>query len=207
MWSKSKLAIILSRLKQFENPKVILEQYSTDPEVAADMLWFAFMQGDIKEKTIADLGCGPGIFGIGAALLGAKRVYFVDMDEFAINTTKENIASLKGLLRGAELHLVKSKVEDFNKKVDVVLQNPPFGTKIKHHDKIFLSKAFQIADVVYSIHKITSRDFIEAFAKDNGFRVTHFIPYKMRLPATMKHHRKRMIIVEVGCWRIEKLKT
>ena len=59
--SKSSLAVALSKLKGFEKPKVKKEQYMTDSEVAADILWNAFMDGYIDDKTIADLGSGTGI--------------------------------------------------------------------------------------------------------------------------------------------------
>ena len=35
------------------------------------------MNNDIKDKTIADLGCGTGILGLGAAVLEAKKVYLI----------------------------------------------------------------------------------------------------------------------------------
>ncbi len=203
MASKSELAILLSSLKQFENPKILLEQYSTDPEIAATVLWNAYMQGDIQKKRIADLGCGPGIFGIGAAVLGAKSVCFVDMDEFAITTTKQNLALVQQLNK-SKIQIIQSDVKEFTQKVDVVLMNPPFGTKIKHHDRLFLTKSFEIADMVYSIHKLTSKAFIEAFAKDSNFEITHIWPYKMRLVRSMKHHKKPVMPIEVACWRLRK---
>lgn len=199
MLTKSGLSIALSKLKQFDNPKLIYEQYSTEPEIAAQILWFAFMQGDIKSKTIADLGCGPGIFGIGATLLGAKEVYFVDKDEYAIKTTLQNIKKTT-----INSHLIQSNIKEFKKKVDVVLQNPPFGTKIKHHDKLFLEKAFQVSSVVYSLHKITSKGFIEAIAKDYNFQITHMLPFNMYLKRTMKFHKKPKYLVKVACWRLSK---
>jgi putative methylase len=199
MVSKSGLAIVLSRLKQFENPKASLEQYSTDSEIAADMLWFAYMNQDIEDKKIADLGCGPGIFGIGALKIGAKFVYFVDKDDYAIKTTKENLDIEKNL------EIIKLDVSEFDKKVDTVLMNPPFGTKIKHHDKVFLQKAVSCSNVIYSIHKITSKGFIEAFSKDNGFKLTHIIPYKMALSRTMKFHKKNKVFIEVACFRLQKV--
>jgi len=207
MPSKSTLAVLLSKLKQFDKPKKVLEQYSTDPEVVADVLWFAYMQGDVQDKVIADLGCGPGIFGIGAAVLGAKTIYFVDMDDFAVNTTKSNLGNVSHLIKKTKIALVLSRVEDFNIKVDVVLQNPPFGTKIKHHDRVFLNKAFEIANTVYSIHKTTSKAFIEAFARDHGFIITHVIPYKLRLVRSMKHHKKPSYVVDAACWRLVKSKN
>ena len=72
--TKTQLAVELSRLKTFQKPKMYLEQYPTDSEIAADMLWSADMQGDIEGKVIADLGAGTGILGIGALILGAKGI-------------------------------------------------------------------------------------------------------------------------------------
>ncbi len=39
---------------------------------------------------VLDMGCGSGILGIGAKLLGAGRLCAVDIDEAAIRTTREN---------------------------------------------------------------------------------------------------------------------
>src|SRR4030042_577278 len=51
-----------------------LEQYATPAHIAADMLWEAFTAGDIEGRSVVDLGCGNGVFSIGAKLLGAKDV-------------------------------------------------------------------------------------------------------------------------------------
>ena len=76
MRSKKELAILLSKLKTFDTPKTHLEQYSTDSEIAADILWFAYQNKDIEGKKIADFGCGTGILGIGALNLGANKILF-----------------------------------------------------------------------------------------------------------------------------------
>ena len=44
--SKSQLAILLSRLASFTKPDVKSEQYPTDSEIAAEILWQAALQGD-----------------------------------------------------------------------------------------------------------------------------------------------------------------
>ena len=93
--SKSTLAIALSRLEDFSKPKVRQEQYLMDSEIGASMLWNACLLGDIGAKTIADLGCGTGILGIGALLLGAKQVIFVDSDEKALEIAKKNVLKVK----------------------------------------------------------------------------------------------------------------
>jgi len=180
----------------------MFEQYSTDPEIAGEILWFAYMQGDIKGKIIADFGCGPGIFGIGAALLLAKQVFFVDKDSNAIKICMKNIGLISDKLNKPSFKIIESDIDNFSQKVDVVLQNPPFGTKIKHHDRIFLKKAFEISDVVYSLHKITSNNFIEAFSKDSGFKLTHILPFKMNLKRSYDFHKKPKYAIDIACYRI-----
>ncbi|WP_017305436.1 50S ribosomal protein L11 methyltransferase [Spirulina subsalsa] len=41
-------------------------------------------------QTLADIGCGSGILSIGAVLLGAERVYSVDIDPLAVRAAKSN---------------------------------------------------------------------------------------------------------------------
>lgn len=44
----------------------------------------------VKGKTVADVGCGTGILAIGACLLGASKVIATDIDEVAVEVTREN---------------------------------------------------------------------------------------------------------------------
>ncbi|MFH1439262.1 MAG: METTL5 family protein [Candidatus Woesearchaeota archaeon] len=208
MASKSSLAIELSKLRVFSAAKVNLEQYPTDSEIAATVLWDAFMHGEIKDKIIADLGCGTGILGIGALLLEAKFVYFVDIDKEALEILKENIARLGIPIR--RYRIVRKDVEEVNKeyhvqiKTDTVIQNPPFGTKDKHIDKLFLEKAFSVGNIIYSFHKITSKKFISELAKDHGFNQELIHKFDFPLKASMKHHKKKTENIEVGCWKLSK---
>jgi putative methylase len=201
--SKSGLAIELSKLKIFEKPSVKLEQYATESEFAAEILWFANMTNDISGKVIVDLGCGTGVLGIGALLLGAKRVIFVDIDEKSLKLAKENLISVdKSLLDKAVF--VKKDVEDIDEEADTVIQNPPFGTKTKHIDVVFLEKAMELAPVVYSFHKLETRDFIDEKIKKSRHKKTHFWIFDWPLKMTLKHHKKKIQKIKVGCWRIER---
>ena len=45
---------------------------------------------DLTDKTVIDFGCGSGILGIAALLLGAKRVIAIDIDPQALIATRDN---------------------------------------------------------------------------------------------------------------------
>jgi len=207
MIKKSKLEIILSKLKVFSKPSLELEQYPLDGKNASDILWSAFSLGNIENKTIADLGCGTGILGIGALLLGAKKVYFLDKSPSAVKTAKENLQFVEkelGIeLKSKSLFLV-GDIKDFGTKVQAIIQNPPFGTKTEHADQLFLEKAMQISDIAYSIHKTSTLDFIKKFIEKNGFELTHKINFAFPLKQTMSFHKQKIKMVDVSLIRIER---
>jgi putative methylase len=206
--TKKQLAIILSQLKGFKDPKTRLEQYEIDSEIAAEIVWNAFYRREIKGKIIADLGCGTGILGLAVLLMEAKKVFFVDIDENAVDVAKENLKFLEEKfdvnLAGKAKFIVED-VDFFDEKVDIVIENPPFGIKgEKHADKVFLEKAFKIGGVVYSFHKAESKKFIDAVAQDNGFNVEGYWEFSWPLKHTMKFHKKKIEHIPVGCWRLVK---
>ena len=202
--SKKGLEVLLSRLEGFEEPKVRVEQYSTDASIAAEVLWQAYMKGDIGKVSV-DLGCGTGILGIGLLVLGAGKVYFVDADQKVIDRARENLAKVKSeyTLSGEAVFRCVD-INDFEEVVDLVVQNPPFGTKVRHMDKVFLKKAFEVGKVVYSFHKSETKKFVESFSRDNNFIITDVFDFEFKLKATMGHHLKKIKHVNVSCFRMEK---
>ena len=202
--SKSGLAIVLSRLEGFKIPKVRAEQYTTDSEIAADALWKGLYLGDIRQKVIADLGCGTGILGIGALLLGAKQVYFVDNDKEAIEMTETNIKNAKS--EDFSYELINKDVNEVVIKADVVIMNPPFGVKKRHADRAFLETAFELGTIVYCFSKSENKGFIDAFARDNSFKVSHIWNYDFPLKQTLSYHKRKIYRLKVSCFRMEKEK-
>jgi putative methylase len=197
--NKKTLAIFLSKLAKQKKFSAYLEQYATDPDSAAHILWQAYMQGDIEDRIVADFGCGNGIFGIGALALGAKKVYFIDVDKKAIEITKQNCDDYS-----VEGEYINGDISDFDLKVDTVLMNPPFGVQNEHADKVFLEKAMEVADKIYSIHKIESKNFVSAVSKDHSFEVEGIIEFDFVLKSTMQFHTKEKYIVKVGCWILKR---
>jgi len=221
--SKKQLAVILSKLKLIKGVDRGLEQYQTESELAADIIWNANLVDDIEGCLIHDLGCGNGIFGIGALLIGAWKCVFVDIDKKAIELTEENIDGYEGMDEVCNVVEQDVKTVDFKvidegmyedevgmkneKAKNVVLMNPPFGTKTEHADKDFLSKCFGFADVIYSIHMAESKKFLESFSKDNGFKLTNMWEYEFGIKKSHEKHKKQVHKVPIICVRLEKIKS
>ncbi|NVJ66504.1 MAG: 50S ribosomal protein L11 methyltransferase [Gammaproteobacteria bacterium] len=61
----------------------------THPTTALCLQWLD--GADLDGKTVIDYGCGSGILTLAALLLGAEKVYAVDIDPQAIDATRENL--------------------------------------------------------------------------------------------------------------------
>lgn len=195
MLSKKQLEIILSKLKPIQNPKPTLEQYTIPSDLAADILHFAYLNGDIEDKVVFDFGCGTGRLSIGALLLGAKEAVGVDTDYKVLEIAEENLHSIidnKLSVKGS-IKFLLSDIKDFSGKCDAVIQNPPFGIQTEHADRVFLEKALECGKKIYSLHKDgyeKTREFITKFAEGKGGEVEQIIPYKFYVPHMFKFHKK-----------------
>jgi len=200
------LELLLEELEDNPSPKVLLEQYPTYNRVAATLLFIAaYVFNDIEGRVVYDFGCGNGRLALGAALLGARRIVGVDVDFNALRVAKRN-AEKMGV--DDKVEWISMDIKDLKGKADTVVQNPPFGVQRPFSDRIFLEKALEVADVVYSIHKgnIKVRHFIRKFIEERGGRVDQLITVKLPIPAMFDFHSKRFHVVEVDIYRILKLK-
>lgn len=207
--SKQSLAVELSKFRVFDDAKQNLEQYSTDSEIAADILWTAHMQNWILGKTITDLGAGTGILGLGCLMLGAKKVTFIEIDGQSIDILKKNIEFLKENFEiDAEIEIKKMDIKNIFSNTleqnDLVVQNPPFGTQEKNADSLFLEKAFIISDRIITMHKTTTKEYIKMLAQRNGFHEYRVISFNYPLKMTLPQHRKAIEYIKVTCWLLEK---
>jgi putative methylase len=198
---KKHLAMALSTLKtaQFD---VDLEQYMLSGNLAAEILIFAHHFGDIHGKKIADLGCGSGLLGIGALLLDARAVYFLDCDRDLIHVAQENLETATKGLKVGTAHFTCCTVESIAFHVDTVVQNPPFGTKKRGADVQFLKKATTIAPIVYSLHKKGNAAFLR---QQTEHVLTHLKEMKVPLYRSYSFHEKKVVTIEVELLRFEKV--
>ncbi len=196
--SKRQLELKLGKLKTLESPRLRLEQYPVSSEVAAELLYMAgFERDDVRGKKVVDLGTGTGRLAIGAALMGARSVRGIDVDERALVLAKENAANL-----GFNLEWTNGAVEDMEGNYDTVVMNPPYGTWSKHYDTKFLVKAFQLAAVAYSIHKSSTRSFLIDFIEKHGGAVDEIRSMSMVIPHLFSFHKRKWGKVVVDVYRI-----
>lgn len=203
--SKKDLEMALSRLKNFPEPSFQLEQYSTPAHIAAEWTWSMALKGEVAGRIILDAASGPGILGIGLLLMGAKKIFFVDKDNGAMEVCMKNYGKIKGEYEVGEAEFIIEDISLFDGEVDLVVQNPPFGTKEEHIDKRFLEKAFSLARVVYSMHKYSTKRFVEAISRDFNFKITDEWRFDFPIKAAFKFHQKPVVKVDVGLWRMEKV--
>lgn len=186
--------MLLEEIEGFSDPELELEQYQTPPPLAAEILHFAYMQGDLDDS-VQDLGCGTGILAIGAKLLGAQKVVGYDSDPKALEVARINSRKL-----GAEVEFVFSDVAAIQEHVKTTLMNPPFGARVKGRDRPFLSSALRTSDIIYSIHNRGSLAFIQKFIKPAV--ITHSYVAKFPIKRIFDFHKKEREVIEVEIYRI-----
>ncbi len=195
---KRDLEIALQAIAPHSKPKVNLEQYTTPADVAADLLFRAcYTYGDIRGKTVVDLGTGTGRLAIGAAVLGADQVVGIDLDAESVHAARYNSKRMR-----LKVDWVVGDIEVVRGLFDTVIMNPPFGTKREHADVKFLSVALKMCKVMYSIHKSTTRSFISRWLKDADAEFEVIMTIKMLIPHQFDFHYKRSHLVLVDALRI-----
>ncbi len=196
---QKELEIYLQKVPSFDRPIVSLEQYQTPANIAAEMIFIAYSFGDIKDKVIADLGCGTGILSIGAALMGAKKVIGVDIDPSCIE-----IAEKFKEKNSFEISFIVSDVRDISLEVDTVIMNPPFGAQKGNinADRIFLEKSMEISSTIYSLHLTKTLNFIREMIKTKGREISFKKRYSFPIRRTFFFHEKRVSYQDISLIRI-----
>lgn len=187
---KNHLARKLSEVEDFEDPKIKMEQYLTPAHLAADLIYTAYMQGDIENQKVVDLGAGTGMLSIGAALVGGD-VTAVEKDKDSIPLLKSNAENLD-----VEIDILNEDMSTVDSGFDTVLMNPPFSV---HSDlgMKFWEKAVSIGSKVYGISPRGKRSVIKDFVENSGFRVVATEGYTVSLPPTFGFHTEASQEIEV----------
>ncbi len=170
------------------------EQYVTPSNIAADVLWRAFLNGDISGKKVADLGCGTGRFSYGVELLGG-RALCIEIDGTLVRLAKA-LEKVRAYVPYVPL-----------REVDTVVMNPPFGTKVPKADKGFWEAALSVAKAVYSLQPHSEGLFrvIARRAEERGFRCSVLASYNFPIKMKYEFHRSRVRVVETALYYCRKV--
>ena len=195
---KRDLAIKLQTIEPHPTPKVTLEQYTVPADLAAEILFRAcYVHDDVEDKSVLDLGAGTGRLALGASLLGASQVVGVDLDQTALEVAVRSCRRL-----GLEANWVLGDIEALRGPVNTVFMNPPFGTKRAHADTDFLGVALRLGDAIYSIHKSSTRSYLERWFREHDVDAERMISTKLEIPHQFPFHKKKRAYVEVDVYRI-----
>jgi len=197
-----KLAMNLSNLEQHHLKNVDLEQYSIDGDLAAKWLSDLIAFGDLKKGCkVSDLGAGNGILGIGALILGAEKVIFIESDSKACEVINNNI-SLLGLQNRSEvrnLHIEQSNIPILD--TDIIITNPPWGRQKEKADKPFLQSILNNYKTSHILHNYRATH-ISRFFLNEGWKVEKYGEADFSLPATYNHHNRQRDRTRAGFWRV-----
>ncbi len=197
------LEVALERLRDFESPVESLEQYRTPGDVAALMIWEAYMRSDLARSVVVDLGCGTGVLAHGSLLLGAPSALCLDVDWSALTVARDNLSEFRGsfdLVAGDARSLPLRPAGDYCS----VVMNPPFGVKRRGADVEFLRSAAALCSTVYSVHKLSPGGLrlIARLAEELGCRLDVIAEATMSLRQTLRHHRRRVYRFKVVLIRL-----
>jgi len=169
------------------------EQYPTPSKIAADVLWEAYVRGDVEGKVVLDLGCGTGRFAYGTELLGGRGLCLeLDASLLSLSPCSERIRAFVPLLPV--------------RKVQTTIMNPPFGTKRKKADEPFWKSALELSESIYSLQPYSPALFnvIERRAGRYGFICEIVKVYSYLLKQVYEFHKSRKKRIEVALYYCKK---
>ena len=193
---------MLSGLEQLQSQSVELEQYATDGDLAARWLNDISSFGDLREEcTVADLGAGNGILGLGALALGAGRTILIDADKAACDTAQYN-ADKMGFTDSVEV--IQASIGTDSIEIDsanVVISNPPWGRQSPRADRPFLDAILSARLPSHLMHSAEASHIEPAF-KEQGWSVERYGEADFALPAAYSHHSRERGKTRAAFWRL-----
>ena len=197
-----RLAMLLSGLDSHTHDSVKLEQYATDGDLASRWLADIAAYGDLAEGcTVADLGAGNGVLGLGALAIGAGRAILVEADQSACEVVKSNAESM-GLTKSVEVfHITLGSDPVDLGSADVVISNPPWGRQTPRADRPFLEAILSTGVPAHLMHSAEATHIRPLF-EDAGWSVERYGEADFALPAAYSHHSRQRGKTRAAFWRL-----
>ncbi len=192
-------------IKPFEKGKVELEQYTLPTQLIAFIL--VCVKDDLNCLNVIELGSGTGRFSLPIAKFFSQYLLCIDIDS-------DNIFKLQKIIKSQNLKagLLITPIEFLETNIktnyfDTVIMNPPFGTKRRGIDMVFLKKALNLSPCIISIHKsnFQTRKLITKISKSYEKKCEIITTVEFYIPPTFHFHRKRRHGVCVDVFRFHDL--
>ncbi len=194
--------MLLSGLEQIQSQSIALEQYATDGDLAARWLTDIYAFGDLhKGCSVADLGAGNGVLGLGAIALGAGRTILIEADQTACEIAQSN-AEKTGLSDSVEVIQASIGNDSFElDSPDVVISNPPWGRQSFKADRPFLDAMLSARVTSHLMHSAEA-SHIEPLFEGHGWSVERYGEADFALPAAYSHHSRMRGKTRAAFWRL-----
>ncbi len=130
---------------------------------------------DLTHKSVLDMGCGTGILAIFAAMKNARPVDAIDIDEWCVENTNENIeknnCEFISVFLG-DAHLLKNQKYDIiiaNINRNILLQDLPAYKRCLNNNGILLLSGFYTEDepLLQSKAKELEFEFLKKLERNN----------------------------------------
>ncbi len=196
------LGIALSKLERKKNLDPLLEQYITSGELASRWLYDIMAFGDISVGCkIVDLGAGNGNLGIGASLLGAGFVTFIEADKEMCEVASKNA---KTTLQDGTYDIMNIEIGKENpvlNEIDLVISNPPWGRQKEGADSHFLDLISSLGVTAHLMHSAEATHIQKRF-EGMGWKVEMYGEADFPIPASFGHHKMMRSSTRAGFWRL-----
>jgi len=200
-----KIIAFVKQIDSFRSPKVLLEQYSLPAQLIAFIL--VCVEKDLMNQRIVEFGSGTGRISLPLLKFFSAHLLCVDIDS-------ETMHGLKRLLKSEKLdaELLLSAIEfletySWKDSYEVTIMNPPFGTKRRGIDIVFLEKALIFSKKVISIHKSNreSRRLIDRISRNYNKSCEILATLEFPIPPLYVFHKKKSHYVYVDVYRISEI--
>lgn len=192
----------VNTINSFQKGKIQLEQYTLPSQLIAFLL--VYIAKDLMNQRIVEFGSGTGRITLPLLKFLSPYLLCVDIDSEAMH-------NLKRLLNTQKLNaeLLISAIEfletyPWNDSFEVTIMNPPFGTKRKGIDIVFLEKALTFSNKVISIHKSNrdTRKLIDRISRNYNKSCEILATLEFPIPPLFVFHKKKSHYVCVDIYRI-----
>ena len=96
--------------------------FGTGHHETTSLIVSRLLESDLQGKTVLDMGCGTSILAILASKRGAERVTAIDIDEWCVSNSRDNISL--NAVSNISVHLGDaSLLRSLNEKFDLIIAN------------------------------------------------------------------------------------